>query len=65
MLRSNTEEYLRDYYSRKRQHSVVLQAVAGGKGHLWDVGIDYPGGLHDARVLRQSYFWDLLSYGTF
>lgn len=54
-------EYPRDYYNRKGCHSVVLQAVVDSKGLFWDVCVGYPGSVHDARVLRQSHLWAVLS----
>ncbi|KAK2863754.1 hypothetical protein Q7C36_002908 [Tachysurus vachellii] len=57
------EDRPQDYYNRKGWHSVVLQAVVDGKGLLWDVCVGYPGSVHDARVLRQSHLWEVLSDG--
>lgn len=57
------EQYPRDYYNRKGWHSIVLQAVVDGRGVFWDVCVGFPGSVHDARVLKQSYLWDLLSNG--
>ena len=53
----------RDYFNRKRWHSVVLQAVVDGKGLFWDVCVGFPGSVHDARILRQSHLWEILSDG--
>lgn len=55
------EDYPRDYLNRKGWHSIVLQAVVDGKGPFWDVCVGYPGSVHDARVLRQSHLWEVLS----
>ncbi|KAL2085970.1 hypothetical protein ACEWY4_019290 [Coilia grayii] len=57
------EEYPRDFFNRKGWHSIVLQAVVDGKGMFWDICVGYAGSVHDARVLRQSYLWELLSDG--
>lgn len=57
------EEYPKDYYNRKGWHSVVLQAVVDGKGLFWDVCVGFPGSVHDARILRQSHLWEILSDG--
>lgn len=57
------EEYPGDYFNRKGWHSVVLQAVVNGKGQFWDICVGFPGSVHDARVLKQSYVWERLSDG--
>lgn len=54
------EEYPR---MAKNWHSVVLQAVVDGKGLFWDVCVGFPGSVHEARVLRQSHLWKILSGG--
>ena len=59
------EEYPRDYYNRKGWHSIVLQAVVDGRGLFWDVCVGFPGSVHDARVLKQSHLWEVLSDGEF
>ncbi|XP_047221207.1 protein ANTAGONIST OF LIKE HETEROCHROMATIN PROTEIN 1 isoform X1 [Girardinichthys multiradiatus] len=56
-------EYPRDYFNRKGWHSIILQAVVDGRGLFWDVCVGYPGSVHDARVLKQSKLWELLSDG--
>lgn len=57
------EDRPQDYVNGKGWHSVVLQAVVDGKGLFWDVCVGYPGSVHDARVLRQSHLWEVLSDG--
>ncbi|XP_068077820.1 uncharacterized protein isoform X1 [Danio rerio] len=55
------EKNPRGYLNRKGWHSVVLQAVVDGNGLFWDLCVGFSGNLSDARVLRQSYLWSLLS----
>ncbi|XP_071057067.1 uncharacterized protein [Onthophagus taurus] len=43
-----------DYYNRKEQHSVILQAVCDDKCVLTDIFVGMPGRMHDARVFRNS-----------
>ncbi|MBN3307384.1 HARB1 nuclease, partial [Amia calva] len=57
------EEYARDYFNQKGWHSIVLQAAVDGKGLFWDVCVGYPESVHDARLLRQSYLWEMLCDG--
>ena len=59
------ELYPRDYHNRKGWHSIILQAVVDGKGLFWDVCVGYPGSVHDARVLKQSHLWEVVSDGQF
>ncbi|KAM4607914.1 uncharacterized protein ACJ7VT_016057 [Polymixia lowei] len=59
------EDFPRDYYNRKGWHSIILQGVVDGKGLFWDVCVGFPGSVHDARVLRQSHFWEVVSDGQF
>ena len=56
-------QFPRDYHNRKSFHSIILQAVVDGKGLFWDVCVGYPGSVHDARVLKQSQFWDMVGDG--
>ena len=58
-------QFPRDYHNRKSFHSIILQAVVDGKGLFWDVCVGYPGSVHDARVLKQSQFWDMVGDGQF
>ncbi|XP_029947546.1 protein ANTAGONIST OF LIKE HETEROCHROMATIN PROTEIN 1 [Salarias fasciatus] len=57
------KEFPKDFFNRKGWHSVVLQAVVDGKGLFWDVCVGFPGRMHDARVLRLSSLWEVLSDG--
>nr|XP_023697245.1 protein ANTAGONIST OF LIKE HETEROCHROMATIN PROTEIN 1-like [Paramormyrops kingsleyae]XP_023697246.1 protein ANTAGONIST OF LIKE HETEROCHROMATIN PROTEIN 1-like [Paramormyrops kingsleyae] len=59
------EEYPQDYCNQKGWHSIILQGVVDGKGLFWDVCVGYPGSVHDARVLQQSYLWQVVSDGQF
>uniref|UniRef100_A0A672Z6H4 DDE Tnp4 domain-containing protein n=1 Tax=Sphaeramia orbicularis TaxID=375764 RepID=A0A672Z6H4_9TELE len=47
-----------DYYNRKGQYSVILQAVVHHNMKFWDVNIGQPGRVHDARVLALSSLFD-------
>lgn len=49
------DKYTCDYFNRK--------AVVDGKGFFWDLCVGYPGSVHDARVLRQSFLWNMLNDG--
>jgi len=51
-----------DYYNRKRFHSVILQAVCDSKKRFIDVLIGMPGRMHDARVFRNSPFYQNIMY---
>lgn len=59
------ELFPRDFYNRKGWHSIILQGVVDGKGLFWDVCVGFPGSVHDARVLRQSHFWEIVGDGQF
>ena len=43
-----------EYFSRKRDYSIVVQAVADASFKFLDVGTGFPGSIHDARILRLS-----------
>lgn len=47
-----------DFYNRKQQHSIVLQAVCDDKRIFTDVFIGMPGRVHDARVLRNCPLYE-------
>ncbi|XP_030262054.1 putative nuclease HARBI1 [Sparus aurata] len=51
--------------NRKGWHSIILQDVVDGKGLFWNVCVGFPGSVHDARVLRQSHFWEIVNDGQF
>lgn len=59
------EVFPRDFHNRKGWHSIILQGVVDGKGLFWDVCVGFPGSVHDARVLRQSHFWEIVNDGQF
>jgi len=42
------------YFNRKHFYSVNLQAVMGFDGRFLDISADFPGSIHDTRVLRMS-----------
>ena len=43
-----------EYFSRKRDYSIVVQAVADASFKFLDVSTGFPGSIHDARILRLS-----------
>lgn len=47
-----------DYYNRKSQYSVILQAVVDHRMKFRDVNIGQPGRVHDARVFALSSLFD-------
>ena len=47
-----------DYINRKKYHSLILQAVCREDLTFTDVYSDWPGRVHDARVLRRSPLWE-------
>ena len=53
MLCTNSESRV-DYFSRKQKYTVNTQAVVGANLMFLHVATDYPGSLHDARILRVS-----------
>ena len=48
-----------DYFNRKQQYSVNLQAIVNCNLKFIHVSFGYPGSIHDARVLRLSGLFDL------
>ena len=46
-----------DYYNRKGFYSILVQAVVNSRGRFIDVTIEWPGKVHDARVLVNSNFY--------
>nr|XP_017210663.2 NACHT, LRR and PYD domains-containing protein 3-like [Danio rerio] len=53
-----------DYYNRKGNYSIVLQAVVDNKMKFWDINVGQPGKVHDARVFCLSSLFDGGSSGT-
>ena len=43
-----------DYVNRKGYHNVIMQAVIDARYLFRDVVIEWPGSVHDARVLSNS-----------
>ena len=43
-----------EYFNRKQDYSVVVQAVADASFKFLDVSTGFPGSIHDARILRLS-----------
>ena len=54
-------ENQQDYISRKRFHSIILQAVCDSEMILTDAFCGYPGRCHDARVFHNSPIYDEVS----
>ncbi|XP_072140969.1 uncharacterized protein [Dermacentor andersoni] len=46
------------YYNRKKWPSIVLQGIVNDRNKFLDVFIGFPGSAHDARVLRESPFFE-------
>ena len=47
-----------DYFNRKKNYSVNLQAVVDCDLKFMHVAVGYPGSIHDARVLRLSGLYE-------
>ena len=43
-----------EYFNRKQDYSIVVQAVADASFKFLDVSTGFPGSIHDARILRLS-----------
>ena len=43
-----------DHFNRNQRYSISTQAVVGGNLKFLDIATDYPGSIHDARILRDS-----------
>ena len=46
-----------DYYNRKGYYSVLMQGVVDFRGFFMGVNIGWPGKVHDARVLSNTWFY--------
>ncbi|XP_054923974.1 uncharacterized protein [Dermacentor andersoni] len=46
------------YINRKKWASIIFQAVCNDQNRFLDVFIGFPGSVHDARVLRESTFFE-------
>ena len=53
-----------DYYNRKGYYSVIMQAMVDFRGLFMDVNIGWPGKVHDARVLANSFFYAAANSST-
>ena len=49
-----------DYFNQKQLYSVNLQAIVDAKLKFIHATVGYPGGIHDARVLRLSGLYEFL-----
>ena len=46
-----------DYFNRKQRYSINTQAVVDSNLKFLDIATGYSGGVHDARILRDSGFY--------
>ncbi|XP_062409140.1 uncharacterized protein LOC134100105 [Sardina pilchardus] len=53
-----------DYFNRKGDYSIILQAVVDHKLKFWDINVGRPGKVHDARVFSLSSLCERGSAGT-
>ena len=53
-----------DYYNRKGQYSIIMQAMVDFRGLFLDVYIGWPGKVHDARVFANSSLYRRGMSGT-
>lgn len=51
-------ENQKDYYYRKKYHSLLMQAIVTSDKKFIDVHIGEPGSMHDARMLRRSTIYE-------
>lgn len=54
---SRPSESAESYFNRKKFYSVILQGVCDADLLFTDVFAGFPGSAHDARVLRESFFF--------
>ena len=54
-----------DYFNRKRYHSILLQALVDDEYIFLNVNTEWPGGVHDARMLSNSTLFQRCEAGTF
>lgn len=53
-----------DYFNQKGWYSIVMQAVVDDNYCFGDAYIQWPGGVHDARILRNSKLFKKATSGT-
>lgn len=46
------------YYNRKKFHSIILQGICNADMMFIDAFVGFPGSVHDARVLRESFIFE-------
>ncbi|KAL1431609.1 hypothetical protein MTO96_002238 [Rhipicephalus appendiculatus] len=56
---SRPTESEESYYNRKKFHSIILQGICNADMAFIDVFVGFPGSVHDARVLRESFFFEV------
>ena len=49
------------YWNRKKRYSIQLQGIVDHKGMFIDYEIGWPGSVHDAKVYKNSYFYQNVS----
>ena len=49
------------YWSRKKRYSIQLQGIVDYRGVFIDYKIGWPGSVHDAKVYKNSYFYQNVS----
>lgn len=54
---SGLSEFEESYYNRKEFHSIVLQGICNADMVFIDVFAGFPGSAHDARMLRESFYF--------
>ena len=57
------KEYEAEYVNRKRQHTINVQVVFDQNYKFIDVVAQWPGSVHDARILRESPLFPLFEGG--
>ncbi|XP_033725238.1 protein ALP1-like [Pecten maximus] len=56
---SKPRDHPQTYVNRKGFHSIQLQAICRHNMRFSHLYVGYPGSVHDARVLRNLYLWDV------
>ncbi|XP_033731771.1 putative nuclease HARBI1 [Pecten maximus] len=56
---SKPRDHPQTYVNRKGFHSIQLQAICRHDMRFSHLYVGYPGSVHDARVLRNLYLWDV------